>query len=151
RAGRRLVEGAELVREAGHRAADADTAGAHAAAHVVDRTPNDDVAVDDGTPASDLDETLRIAVVLGEYPLLVKSRSRAAVVDRLAKQPCRTAELVERRKRPQPLQEQQDGEHGLGEVVALRRAARDVDDGQAERAAIILREEVHDAHRAGGI
>src|SRR5262245_2575743 len=48
RARRRLIEGAELVREAGHRTADADAAGAHASAHVVDGAPHNDVAIDDG-------------------------------------------------------------------------------------------------------
>src|SRR5262245_40944858 len=151
RAGRRLVERTELVREAGHRAADADAAGAHAPAHVVDGAPHDDVAIDDGTPASDLNETLGIAVVLGEHAFLVESRPGAAMVDRVAKQPRRAAELVERRQRTEALEEQQDGEHSLGEVIALRRAARDVDDRQAERAAVVLREKVHDAHRARGI
>src|SRR5688572_18134475 len=71
RARRRLVERAELVGEAGHRAADADAARLHAAAHVVDGAAHDDVAVDHRAPAADLDEALGVAVLLGEYALLV--------------------------------------------------------------------------------
>src|SRR5262249_11457095 len=83
-AGRGLVEGAELVGEPRHRAADADAAGTHAPTHMIDGPPDDDVAVHDGAPTADLDETLWIAVVLGEESLFVKTRARAAVVNRLA-------------------------------------------------------------------
>src|SRR6266545_2413595 len=150
-AGWRFVERAELVGEAGHRAADAHAAGLHATTHVVDGPALNDVAVDDGPPAPDLDEALGISVVLGEDALLVEARARATVVHRVAEQPRRAAEFVERRQRPEPLEEQQDGEDGLREVVALGRAARNVDDRQAERAAVVLAEEVHDAHGAGRI
>src|SRR6185436_18161560 len=68
-AGWRLVEGAELVGEAGHRASDADTARTHATPHVVDGASLHDVAVDDRTPAADLHEALRVAVVLREDAL----------------------------------------------------------------------------------
>src|SRR5262245_9846045 len=105
---------------------------------MIDGAPDDDVAVDDGAPASDLDQALRISVVLGEHALLIKSSPGAAVVDRFAKQPRRTAELVECRQRSQALEKQQDGEDGLGEVVALRCAARDIDHRQPEGAPVVL-------------
>ena len=78
----------------------------------------DDVAVDDRPPAADLHEALRVAVVLGEDALLVEAGARAALVDGVAEQPRRPPELVERRQRTEPLEEQQDREDRLGEVVA---------------------------------
>ena len=104
-----------------------------------------------GSPAPDLDEALGIAVVLGEDALLVKARARAALVHGVAEEPRRAAQLVERGQRSEPLQEQEDGEDRLREVVALRCAAGNVDDRQAEGAPVVLAEEVHDAHRAGRI
>src|SRR5262249_19511327 len=151
RAGRRLGERAELVRKGGHRAADAHAAGAHTAAHVVDGAALDDVAVDDWPPASDLDQALGVAVALGEETLLVETGPRAALVDGVAEEPRRAPEVVEGGQGPQALQEQQHREHRLGEVVALGRAPRDVDDGQADRAPVVPAEEVHPAHGAGRV
>src|SRR4029453_1982612 len=129
-AGWRLVERAELVREARHGAPDAHAAGLHAPAHVVDGAALHDVAIDDRTPAADLHETLRVTVVLGEDALLVESGPRAALMHGVAEEPRRPAELVEGRQRPQTLQEEQHGEHRLGKVVSLRRTPRDIDHGQ---------------------
>ena len=114
-------------------------AGAHAPAHVVDGAALHDVAVDDRAPAADLHETLRVAVVLGEDALLVEAGARAALVDSVAEQPRRPAELVERRQRTEALQEEQDREDRLGEVVALRRAPRDIDHRETKGAPIVLR------------
>src|SRR4249919_1163502 len=61
----------ELVGEARHRAADADAADVGAAADSVDPTSLGDVALDDRTPAAELDDALRRAVLLREVPLLV--------------------------------------------------------------------------------
>ncbi len=116
----RLVERAELVREPGHRAADAGAAGNHAATHVVDRAALDDVALHDGSPASDLDEALVVALVLGEDALLVVARLRAVAVDGLLEQPRRPAELVELRHGREVGEEQEHRRHGLGEVVPDR-------------------------------
>src|ERR1700689_626915 len=56
RRARRLVhERHELVREAGHRAGDADAAYVRAAAHAVDPAPLGHVALDHGAPAAQLD------------------------------------------------------------------------------------------------
>src|SRR5262249_35441059 len=128
-AGGRLVERAELVREARHRAPDANTARPHAAADVIDGAALHDVAVDDRAPTADLHEALRVAVVLGEQALLVVSSPVAAVMNGLAEEPRRSSELVEGGQRPEPLEEEQHGEYGLGEVVPLWRAPRDVDHG----------------------
>src|ERR1700757_4533655 len=71
-AARRLVhERHELVREAGHRAADADAADVRAAAHAVDPAPLGHVALDHGTPAAQLDQALRRAVLGGEVTFFV--------------------------------------------------------------------------------
>src|SRR3954454_21154205 len=62
-AGRGVHERHELVREAGHRAADADAADVRAAAHAVDPAPLGDVALDDRAPAAQLHQALRLAVL----------------------------------------------------------------------------------------
>src|SRR5688500_2693285 len=150
-AGRRLVERRELVGEPRHRARDADAPRLHATAHVIDRAALDDVAVNDRAPAANLDEALRAAVLVREQALLVVASAVAAPMHRLSVEPRRAAKLVERRQRPEPLQEEQHREHGLREVVALRGAARDVDHRQAECAAVILAEPVHHAHGVGRV
>src|SRR4030081_2655391 len=97
RSARRLVhERHELVRETGHRAADADAADIRAATYPVHPASLRHVAVDDRTPAPDLDEALRRVVVLGEVGLLVVARAVAALVHGLAEQPLRSELLVER-------------------------------------------------------
>src|SRR5262249_18551967 len=127
--GRGLVERAELVGEAGHRAPNAHAPRPHAAAHVIDGTALHDVAVDDRAPAADLHEALRVAVTLGEQALLVVPGPVAAVVNGVTEEPRGPSELVEGGQRPQALEEQQHGEYRLGEVVPLWRAPRDVDHG----------------------
>src|SRR4029077_2824114 len=92
RAGGRLVERAELVGEAGHRAPDADAPGPHAAAHVIDGAPLHDVAVDHRAPAADLHEALGVTIVLGEDAFLVEPRPRAALRCGVAEEPRRPAE-----------------------------------------------------------
>src|SRR5690349_7718472 len=71
RAGRGVHERLELVREARHRAADADAADVGAAAHAVDPAALGHVALDDGAPTAQLDQALRGAVLGGELALLV--------------------------------------------------------------------------------
>src|SRR5262252_6984614 len=93
--GRGLVERAELVGEAGHRAPNAHAPRPHAAAHVIDGTALHDVAVDDRAPAADLHEALRVAVTLGEQALLVVSGPVAAVVNGVTEEPRGPSELVE--------------------------------------------------------
>ena len=58
RAGGRVHERLELVREARHRAADADAADVRAAAHAVDPAALGHVALDDRAPAAELDQAL---------------------------------------------------------------------------------------------
>src|SRR3954451_10186073 len=77
----RLVhERHELVREAGHGAADADAADVGAAAHAVHPAALGHVAVDDRPPAADLHLALRRVVVAGEVALLVVGGAVAALV-----------------------------------------------------------------------
>src|SRR5215468_10777381 len=148
---RGLVERAELVGKAGHRASDTHAPCSHAAAHVIDGAALHDVAVDDGTPAADLHEALRVTVALREQALLVVSGPVAAVVNGIAEEPRGPSKLVEGGQRPEPLEEEQHGEHRLSEVVPLWRAPRDVDHGQPEGAPVVLAEKVHEAHGPGGI
>src|SRR5665811_2042606 len=69
---RRLVhERHELVREAGHRAGDADAADIRAAAHAVDPAALGYVALDDRPPAAELDQALGRSVLGREVTLLV--------------------------------------------------------------------------------
>src|SRR5215212_5870078 len=65
-AGRRVHERHELVREAGHRAADADAADVRAAADAGHPPALGHVAVDHRAPAPDLHQALGRVVVLGE-------------------------------------------------------------------------------------
>src|SRR3954452_7609044 len=61
----------ELVREAGHRAADADPADVGTPAHAVDPAPLGHVALHDRAPAAELDDALGRAVLGREVALLV--------------------------------------------------------------------------------
>src|SRR5918994_6991587 len=88
RRARRLVhERHELVREAWHRAADADAAHVRAAADPVHPAPLGHVAVDDGAPAADLHLALGRVVVEGEVALLVVGGPITALMNRLPKEP----------------------------------------------------------------
>src|SRR3990170_272374 len=88
RAARRLVhERHELVREARHRAADADAADVRASPEPVHPTPLGHVAVDHGPPAADLHLALGRVVVHGEVALLVVAGPVTALVDRLPEEP----------------------------------------------------------------
>src|SRR5580658_9719414 len=90
RRARRLVhERHELVREAGHRAGDADAAHVRAAAHAVDPAPLGYVALDHGAPAAQLDQALGGAVLGREVALLVVPGPVAALMHGRAEQPGR--------------------------------------------------------------
>src|SRR5215218_10754092 len=86
-AGRRVHERHELVREAGHRAADADAADVRAAADPGHPAALGHVAVHDRPPAADLHLALGRVVVVGEVALLVVAGAVAALVDGLAEDP----------------------------------------------------------------
>src|SRR5271156_205463 len=88
RRARRLIhERHELVREAGHRAGDADAAHIRAAAHAVDPAPLGHVAFHHRTPAAELDQALGRAVLAGEVALLVVPGPVAALVHGGLEQP----------------------------------------------------------------
>src|SRR5208282_3809539 len=88
RRARRLVhERHELVREAGHRAGDADAAHVRAAAHAIDPAPLGHVALDHGTPAAQLDQARGRAVLGGELAFLVVPGPVAALVHGRVEQP----------------------------------------------------------------
>src|SRR5436190_1226405 len=85
---RRLVhERHELVREAGHGAADADAAHVWAAADPGHPAALGDVAVDDRAPAAQLHLALGRVVVQREIALLVVAGAVAALMHGLAEQP----------------------------------------------------------------
>src|SRR4029077_850116 len=88
-AGRFVHERHELVREAGHRAGDADTAHVGAAADPVDPASLGHVALDHRAPAAQLDQALGRPVVGREVALLVVPGPVAALVHGRAEQPRR--------------------------------------------------------------
>src|SRR5215210_5442926 len=151
RAGGDLVDGAELVGEAGHGAADADAAHLHAAAVAVDVAPLGDVALDHGAPTAQLVQALLVAVLPGEDALFVVAGPGAVTVHRLAEQPGRAAQLVELGQRGQAVEEQTHRSRGLDVVLTDGRAAGHVDHGHAEGAAVVLAQVVHDAHGVGDV
>src|SRR6478672_13783327 len=149
---RRLVhERHELVREARHRAADADAADVRAAADAVDPAALRHVALDDRAPAPELDDALGGAVLRREVTLLVVAGAVAALVDGGAEQPARPQRLVERdhRRLAGDLVEQVGD--GLREVVGVDRAAGDAHDRQAGLGLPVPPEVVGDAHGAGRV
>src|SRR5947199_8271980 len=79
-AGGGIHERHELVREAGHRASDADAADVGTAADSGHPPPLWHVAVDDRPPAADLHQALGRVVILGEVALLVIAGAVAALV-----------------------------------------------------------------------
>src|SRR4051795_2584244 len=88
---RRLVhERHELVREARHRAGDADATDVRAPAHAVDPAAFRHVALHDRTPAADLHEAFRRAVLGREVALLVVAGAIAALVDGGPEEPRRS-------------------------------------------------------------
>src|SRR5215470_7539566 len=86
----------ELVREAGHRAGDADAAHVRAAADAVDPAPLGYVALDHRAPAAQLDQALGRAVLGGELALLVVAGPVAPLVHRGREQPGRPERPVQR-------------------------------------------------------
>ena len=151
RAGGRVHERLELVREAGHRAADADAADVRAAAHAVDPAALGHVALDDRAPAAELDQALGLAVLGGELALLVVAAAVAALVHGRAEEPLGPQRLVERdhRRGARGLVEQV--EDGLGEVVRVGRAAGHADDRDARLRLPRPAEVVRHPHRAGRV
>ena len=148
---RPLVDGGELVGEAGHGAADADAAHVHAPAVAVDDASLGDVALHDRAPAPQLDEALLVAVGVGEDALLVVAGPRAMAMDGLGEQPGRPPELIEFGQWRKAVEEQQGSGGRLGDVVAHRGAARDVDHREPQRGSVVLAQVVHDAHGVGGV
>src|SRR6478735_1919553 len=87
-AARRLVhERHELVRKAGHGAADADAAHVRATADAVDPAAFGHVALHHWTPAAKLHNAFRRAVFVGEVALLVVAGPVTSLVNRLTEQP----------------------------------------------------------------
>src|SRR5579884_2298389 len=99
---RSVHERHELVREARHRAPDADPAHVRAAADPGHPPSLGHVAVDHRAPAADLDQALRRVVVLGEVALLVVTGPVAPLVYGLAEDPLRPQRLIERDRRGHP-------------------------------------------------
>src|ERR1017187_5681382 len=144
-------EGHELVRESGHGAGDADAADVRAAADAVDPAPLGYVALDDGSPAAELDQALRGTVLGGEVAFLVVPGPVAALVDGGVEQPSRPQRLVERDHRRLPRHLVEQVQDRLGQVVRLDRAARHADNRQARLGLVIPAQVVRYAHGAGRV
>src|SRR5262249_12223180 len=85
RAGRRIHKGHKFVREARHRAANANAADIRATAKAVHPSTLGDVAIHNRPPAADFDETFGGAVFPGEVALLVITGAVATFVHGLSK------------------------------------------------------------------
>src|SRR5579859_267552 len=128
----RLVhERHELVREAGHRAADADPAHVGATPDAVDPTPLGHVALDHGAPAPQLDDAFGRAVLRCEVALLVVAGPVTSFVHGGAEEPLRPQRLVERDHGRLPGGLIEQIEDGFRQVVRLDRAAGDTHDRDA--------------------
>src|ERR1700684_4436508 len=86
--GRLIHEGHEFIREARHGAADTDAADVGATADTAHPAALGDIAVDHGTPATELDQALGGTVLTGKISLLVVGATIATFVHCLAEQPC---------------------------------------------------------------
>src|SRR6516225_3195718 len=149
---RRLVhERHELVREAGHRARDADAADVGAAADAIDPAALGHVALDHRPPAAELDQAAGRAVLAGELALLVVAGAVAALMHGGLEQPARAQRLVQRDHRRLPGYLVQQVQDGLGQVVRVDRAAGDADDRQSGLGLPVPAEVVRHAHRAGRV
>src|SRR6266702_885827 len=149
---RRLVhERHELVREAGHRAGDADAAHVGAAAHAVDPAALGHVALDHRAPAAELDQALGRTVLRGEVAFLVVAGPVAALVHGGLEQPLRPQRLVQRDHRRLPGHLVEQVQDGLGQVVRLNRAAGHADDRQPGLGLPVPAEVVGYAHGPGRV
>src|SRR5579859_747256 len=136
----------ELVREARHRAGDADATHVGAAAHTVDPATLGDVAFDHRPPAAQLDQALGRAILGGEVALLVVAGPVTALMHGRAEQPGRPQRLIQRDHRCLARHLVQQVKNGLGQVVRVDRAARDADDRQAGLGPPVPAEVVGHAH-----
>ena len=138
----------ELVREARHRAADADSADVGTTPDAADPTALGNVAFDDRTPAADFYQALRRVVFGRELALFVVPCSIATLVDGVAEEPRRPPRLVERDHRRFTSSLPEQVQDRFGEVVGVDRAARHANDGYAVARFPIPAEIIEDAHGA---
>src|SRR5580700_864111 len=146
-----IHEGHELIRKAGHGAANADATHIGAAADSSHPAALGNIAVHNRPPASQLHDALRGAVHLGKVALLIVASSIAALMDGPAEQPRGTQLIVKRNHGRQSRHLVEQVEHGFHEVVGLHRASRNVDDGQAGFGLPVPAEIIRQTHRACGI
>src|SRR5260370_34189939 len=130
-AGRQVEDRHDLVVEAGHGTAYTDAADVGAAADAIHPAAFADVALHDGTPATEFDDAAPFAVLIGEVSLLIVARAVAAFVHRLTEKPTGAQFVVERNhwglagKLVQQIQED------FHEIIRLHRAAWHAHDRQA--------------------
>jgi hypothetical protein len=63
-------------------------------------------------------QALPAAVLVGEHTLFVPAGTWTVAVDRILEEPSRPAQLIKLRQRTVAVQEEQNGCHRLGEIVA---------------------------------
>src|SRR5262245_55374552 len=119
RAGRLVHERHELVREAGHRAADADASDIRTTADASHPPALCHVAVDNRTPTAELHDALWRSVVIGEIALFVVTRAVAPFVYSLAKQPRGSQVVIKGNQRSQCRRLIEKIKQRLHEVVGL--------------------------------
>src|SRR3712207_5177904 len=152
RRARRLVhERHELVREARHRARDADAAHVRAAADPAHPASLWHVAVDYRSPAAYLYLALGRVVVKGEVALLVVGCPVTALVDRLPEEPRGPELVVERDHRRHATRLVEQPSEGLHEVVGLHGTPRYVHYRDASLGAEVPSQVVSQSHATGGV
>src|SRR5579864_9717391 len=81
RSGRRIHERHELVREPGHRATDADAADVRASTDAGHPASLGNVAIDDGSPTTDLYQALGLTILFCKDAFFVIAGAIATVMD----------------------------------------------------------------------
>ncbi len=151
-AARRLVHKRhELVGEARHRAADANSADVGAASDAAHPAALGNVALDDRSPAPELDQALGRIVFRRKFALFVITGAIATLVHGVAEEPGRPARVVERNHRRASRRLPQQIEDRFREIVGLYRAAGYADDRNAGARLPVPAEIIENAHGSGRI
>src|ERR1700683_1313452 len=131
RAGRRIHEGHEFIRESRHGAADADSADVGTYADPPHPSALGHVAVHHRTPAAEFDQAFGLTIFRGEFALLVITAAIAAFVHGLAEEPGGSQLIVEWNHRREARDLIEQIEQRFHHVVGLHGAAGPIHDGPA--------------------
>src|SRR3984885_744494 len=147
RGSRRFVhERHELVRKPRHSAANAYPADVWTPADTCHPAALGDIAIHYWSPAAQLDDALRRAVLAREIGLLVVTSAVASLVNRLSEKPGRTQLVIERNHWGEACDLIEEVKHGFHEVVRLDRTTWHVDDRKACFRTPLPTEIIREAH-----